>query len=217
LIGFFFSGITLPRMNSSISTGTSVIDSSAADAIAKVLVNASGANMRPSCASSVNTGRKDTVMISRLKNSAGPTSTHAARISGRRGASGGARSRCLCAFSIITIAASIIAPIAIAIPPRLMMLALMPSQRMAMNAISTPTGSIKIATSALRACIRNTTQTTATISASSASVRFRVSIARSISCERSYTASILTPSGRLGPISLMRCLTFSITSMTCVP
>ena len=37
---------------------------------------------------------------------------------------GGARSRRLCAFSIITIAASTIAPIAIAMPPRLMMLEL---------------------------------------------------------------------------------------------
>jgi len=40
-------------MNSIISTGTSVIDSNAAPAIANVLVNASGANNRPSCASSV--------------------------------------------------------------------------------------------------------------------------------------------------------------------
>ena len=139
MIGFFFSGITLPRMKSSISTGTSVTDSSAAAAIAKVFVNASGANIRPSCASSVNTGRNDTVMISRLKKSAGPTSMQAARISGNRGASGGARSRCLCAFSIMTIAASIIAPIAIAMPPRLMILALIPSQRIATKAISTPT------------------------------------------------------------------------------
>jgi hypothetical protein len=38
LIGFFFSGMILPRMNSSISTGTRVMDSSAAPAMAKVLV-----------------------------------------------------------------------------------------------------------------------------------------------------------------------------------
>jgi hypothetical protein len=62
---------------------------------------------------------------------------------------------CLCAFSIITMAASTMAPIAIAMPPRLMMLEFMPSARMAMKAISTPTGSIRIATSALRTCSRN--------------------------------------------------------------
>ena len=36
--GFFFSGRILPRMNSSISTGTRVTDSSEAPAMAKVLV-----------------------------------------------------------------------------------------------------------------------------------------------------------------------------------
>ena len=66
---------------------------------------------------------------------------------------------CLCAFSIMTMAASTMAPMAMAMPPRLMMLELMPSQRMAMKAISTPTGSIRIATSALRTCSRNSTQT----------------------------------------------------------
>ena len=156
-------------------------------------------------------------MISRLKNSAGPTSMHAARINGIRGASGGARSRCLWAFSIITMAASIIAPMAIAMPPRLIRLALMPIQCIAKNAISTPTGSIRMATSALRACIRNTTHTSATITASSASVRFSVSMARLIRSERSYTVSIFTPSGSPVEISWMRFLTLSITSIACVP
>ena len=45
-----------------------------------------------------------------------------------RDLSGGARSRCLCAFSIMTMAASIIAPMAMAMPPRLMMLEPMPEQ-----------------------------------------------------------------------------------------
>ena len=43
------------------------------------------------------------------------------------------RSRCLWAFSIITIAASTMAPIAMAMPPRLMMFELRPSSCMAMN------------------------------------------------------------------------------------
>src|SRR3989338_1944396 len=79
----------LPRINSSISTGTSVTDSNAAPAIAKVLVKASGANSRPSCASSVNTGRNDTVMISSEKNNAGPTSLQAARREWLAGGGGG--------------------------------------------------------------------------------------------------------------------------------
>ena len=74
MIGFLCSGTILPRTKITISAGTSVIDSSAAAAIAKVLVKASGLNSRPSCDSSVKIGMNDTVMISRLKNSAGPTS-----------------------------------------------------------------------------------------------------------------------------------------------
>ena len=38
---------------------------------AEVFVQASGRNMRPSCASSRNTGRKETTMMSNEKNSAG--------------------------------------------------------------------------------------------------------------------------------------------------
>ncbi len=141
--------------------------------------------MRPSCASSVNTGRNEMVMMSRLKNSAGPTSRHAAMMASRREPPGFRCSRCLCAFSIITIAASTIAPIAIAMPPRLMMLELRPSACIAMNAISTPMGSMTIATRALLTCSRNTMQTSATMMLSSISVRFRVSMARWIRSERS--------------------------------
>ena len=90
--------------------------------MANVLVKASGLNSRPSCASSVKIGRNETVITSRLKNSAGPTSVAASMRISKRGFPGGARSRCLCAFSIMTMAASTIAPMAIAMPPRLMML-----------------------------------------------------------------------------------------------
>ncbi len=82
-------------------------------------------------------------------------------------------------------AASTMAPMAMAMPPRLMMLEFMPSARMAMNAISTPTGSIRIATSALRTCSRKTTHTSATMMLSSVSVRLRVAIARWMRSERS--------------------------------
>src|SRR5262249_390132 len=74
LIGFRCSGMILPRTKITISAGTKVTDRSAAAAIEKVLVKASGPNSRPSCDSSVKIGRNETVMIKRLKNSAGPTS-----------------------------------------------------------------------------------------------------------------------------------------------
>ena len=159
-------------------------------------------------------------MISSEKNSAGPTSLQAASMASKRSlvlCCSGRRSRCLCAFSIITIAASIMAPMAIAMPPRLMMLELMPSRRMAMKAIKMPTGSIKMATNALRTCIRNTTQTTATISDSSISVRLSVSMARLMSSERSYTVCTVTPSGRPGPISSILAFRLAITSSAFSP
>ena len=56
-----------------ISTGTIVTESSVADAMANVLVKASGLNIRPSCASSRNTGRKDRMMIASEKKIGRPT------------------------------------------------------------------------------------------------------------------------------------------------
>ena len=124
-------------------------------------------------------------MIIRLKNNAGPTSRQASMISSVRLRDPSLRSMCLCAFSIITIAASTMAPIEMAMPPKLMMLEFIPKARMAINAISTPTGSITMATSALRAWNRNTRHTRATIRLSSSSVVRNVLIARSIRSERS--------------------------------
>ena len=73
------------------------------------------------------------MMISRLKNSAGPTSHGGLdQHLGCAACPGGARSRCLWAFSIMTIAASTMAPMAMAMPPRLMMFELMPSSCMQM-------------------------------------------------------------------------------------
>jgi hypothetical protein len=53
LSGLRRSGTILPRTKITIRAGTSVTDNSAAAAIEKVLVNASGLNSRPSCDSSV--------------------------------------------------------------------------------------------------------------------------------------------------------------------
>ena len=99
MIGFLCSGTIRPRTKITISAGTSVTDSSAAAAIAKVLVNASGLNSRPSCDSSVKIGMNDTVMISRLKNSAGPTSDAASIRISTRDLSGLARVRDACGRS----------------------------------------------------------------------------------------------------------------------
>ena len=74
LIGFARSRKIRPRTKAPIITGTSVTDSKLDAAIANVFVNANGRKSRPSCPSSVNTGRNETVMISNEKNSAGPTS-----------------------------------------------------------------------------------------------------------------------------------------------
>ncbi|MNZ38887.1 hypothetical protein D3C78_563710 [compost metagenome] len=92
---------------------------------------------------------------------------------------------CLWAFSIITTAASTMAPMAMAIPPRDMMLALTSCFCMMMKATSTPTGSETMATSDERRCQRNSTQTSATTMNSSTSLWLRFSTARSISWLRS--------------------------------
>jgi hypothetical protein len=110
------------------------------------------------------------VITSRLKNSAGPTSLAASIRIFSRGVPGCARSNRLCAFSIITMAASIIAPTAIAIPPRLMMLDPSPIAFIAAKLIKMPTGSIRMATSALRKCNRKTKHTIATTTLSSINV-----------------------------------------------
>ena len=85
---------------------------------------------------------------------------------------------------------------AIAMPPSDMMLALTPCCCMTMNAIRMPSGSETMATRALRRWNRNSAQTTATTRNSSSSLNPRLSTARSISPERSYTGTISTPSGK---------------------
>ena len=65
--GFRDSGRSLPLMSMSISIGTSVIARRDEKPTASVLVQASGRNMRPSCASSKKTGRNETTIISNEK------------------------------------------------------------------------------------------------------------------------------------------------------
>jgi hypothetical protein len=142
-------------------------------------------NSRPSWASSAKIGRKDAVMISSEKNSEGPTSTAASIRTSRRGLAPPSRSMCLCAFSTITMPASIMVPMAIAMPPSDMMLALMPWWNMTMNDSRMPSGSSRIATRALRRCIKKTKQMSATIPPCCSSLLRRFSTARSISGPRS--------------------------------
>jgi hypothetical protein len=74
-------------------------------------------------------------------------------------------------------AASIMAPIAIAIPPKDMMLEVCPSKKSGTNDKMIAIGSVIIATSADRTCQRKTIQTNATTMLSSMSFSRRVSMA----------------------------------------
>ena len=103
------------------------------------------------------------------------------------------------------IAASIIAPMAIAIPPRLMMFEPRPMYFIARNDRRIESGSVRMATSALRMCQRNTTHTSETMIASSISFSVRLSMERSIRSERSYVVTNSTPLGSAG-------WTFSLTA-----
>ncbi len=86
--GSALPGRMRPRMKSSISTGTSVIESSAAARHGEGLGVGERLEQPPSWASSVKTGRNETVMTSREKKSAGPTSLAASIMTCARGSSG---------------------------------------------------------------------------------------------------------------------------------
>jgi hypothetical protein len=88
-------------------------------------------------------------------------------------------------FSTITTEASTITPMAMAIPPRLMMLALMPSHCIPMKAIRTLRGSVTTATKAERRWRRKSAQTAATASISWVSFSRSVAIARWMRRDRS--------------------------------
>ena len=82
-------------------------------------------------------------------------------------------------------AASTIAPTAIAMPPSDMMLELRPSRRIGMNAMATVTGIVMMGMSALGTCQRKIKITMATMINSSNRVCVRLSIERRIRSERS--------------------------------
>ena len=130
-------------MNVVAIAGTSVTDKTAAKAIEKVFVHARGENSRPSVPSSVNTGKNPTVMTSSEKKIGRPTSWSADTTTSARGSlcpDASHASSFLCTFSTTMIAASTIAPMAMAIPPRDMMLAVRPICFMGTKATTTAIG-----------------------------------------------------------------------------
>ena len=123
-------------------------------------------------------------MTSSEKKSGRPTLRAAAMMTSTRSAPAGSRpcssrkwSSCLCAFSTMMIAASTIAPMAMAIPPSDMMFEVRPSARIGMNESRIAIGSVMIATSAERTCQRKTRQTKATTMLSSMSFSRSVAMA----------------------------------------
>ena len=88
-------------------------------------------------------------------------------------------------FSVIIIPISTIVPIAIAIPASDMMLASTPNVFIAMNAISTATGSVVATTRLARTCNRNRTITAIVIAISCQSALVSVPIVSSTNSVRS--------------------------------
>ncbi len=124
---------------------------------------------------------------------------------------------CLCAFSTITRLASTITPMAMAMPPRLMMLALMPSRYITPSAMRMPTGTVTTATKALRTCRRNTITMRATTSISSQIFPASVSTARPMSALRSYSVTTSTPGGKPLCSSTSRAFTRSMVACAFSP
>ena len=168
-------------------------------------------------------GRKLTTMVKRAKKRLGPTSLAASAMisvrgrgmAGRPAASSAcsrssSRSRCLCEFSTMTMDESTITPMAIAMPPRLITFALMPTRCMMRMLDNTPVGTTNTATSSLRACRRNRMHTSATTVISSSSVSLSVAIDRSMRSLRSYPASMPTPAGSVSSTLRSFAWTFSM-------
>ena len=176
-------------------------------------------------------GRKDTAITNSEKNKGRPTSFAAAMMvsvrllshppspgaPGRAPSRGGFCSNRLCAFSTITIAASTIAPMAMAMPPSDMMLEVILRYAIGMKANSTATGRIRIATSALLKWKRNTSATKLTMTLSSSNFSRSTAMARWIRSERSYVGMIWTPDGSDGFNSSNFAFTRSMTSSAFSP
>ena len=165
--------------------GTRVTESSAAKAMENVLVHARGEKRRPSAPSSVKTGRKPTVMTRSEKKIGRPTSWSAEMTISLRTTPAAAVSNFLWTFSTTMIAASTIAPMAMAIPPSDMMFAVSPICFMGMKARTTATGRSSAGTRVERKWSRKRRITRVTTISSSISVRRSVSMLRRMRVDRS--------------------------------
>ena len=173
--------------SSEASTGTSVSDNSSEAPRAKTMVNATGANSLPSSPCSVSSGMKVRQMI-RMPAATGVATSRAAantRCSRGRCAPGASGASRLTAFSTTTTAASTSMPMAMASPPRLIRLALMPVMRISRKVDSAANGSISATTSAARRSPRNSSSRITTSTVASSSACSTVLTARVISVLRS--------------------------------
>src|SRR5208337_2124684 len=170
----------LSLMKSDISTGVSVTARNDENSMANVFVYAKGLNNLPACSCNVNTGRNPTVITSKEKKSDGPTSLAASIITSvLLQYSSRLHSHCsifLWAFSTMMIEASTIAPIAIAMPLRLMIFEVTPRKCIQMNEIMIATGRVSITTRALGRWNRNIMHTALTAIESLAISSLRVLI-----------------------------------------
>jgi len=160
--------------------------------MAKVLVKASGVKSSPSWPERAKMGRKETTTSASAKKMGRPTCCAAWMIVSKRSAGVSSRPRTsllrrsfLCAFSIMTMLASIMAPMAMAMPPRLMMLLPMPNSFISRKVVPMTRGRMSSTISDERRCMRNSPMTATTMMLSSMRVLLRLPMALSINPERS--------------------------------
>ena len=152
-----------------------MIAKNAATIMVSVLVYASGLNIRPSCASNVSTGRKETAITSSAKNVGPATSLMAPSTTSRQSPLRplfSHSSSFLCVCSTTTMEASTSSLNAMATPASDMILALMPIMRNGMNASNTAIGMVTIGIAALGKCHRKTRMMSTTVIATSMIVSF---------------------------------------------
>ncbi len=165
-----------------------MIVTSAAAAMTRVFVSASGRKSRPVSPANANTGKKLSAVISSETRIAGASVPAAATSAPRRSAaeaSFGILSSRRCDASSATTSASTAIPSAMPIPPRLMIVAAIPKSRMPMNVKRSTTGKVSSGTSALRPISKNAKITSATTPISSHSARSKVWSTRLASSKRS--------------------------------
>ena len=175
--GLSNSGRMRPRSSRSRKAGATVTATSAAATITSVLVKASGRRRRPVSPEKANTGRKLSAVMSSEVRIAGVTVPAAARIEARRvptSPPGPCPSMRRWQASSATTSASTAIPSAMAMPPRLMIVADTPKRRIPAKVRKRTSGSVTSGTSALRPCRRNSRITSTTTPTSSASARSSV-------------------------------------------